>query len=84
MPQGSRVRSIAETDLHEALTLVGFVLCSTALMAVFLSTAPFLPNNWSSVWPFALATALVAALLIVGGLFVWARLPAPVSEYRSG
>jgi hypothetical protein len=75
MPQGtSRIRSIAETDLHEALTLVGFVLCYTALMAVVVSsTAPFLSNNWSSVWPFTLAAAVVAALLMVAGLFVWPK-----------
>jgi hypothetical protein len=75
MPQGtSRIRSIAETDLHEALTLVGFVLCYTALMAVVVSsTAPFLSNNWSSVWPFTLAAAVIAALLMVAGLFVWPK-----------
>ena len=79
MPQGSsRVRSIAETDLHEALTLVGFVLCYTALMGVVVSsTAPFLSNNWSSVWPFTMAAALIAALLIVAGLFVWPRATRP-------
>ena len=75
MPQASpRVRSVAETDLHEALTLVGFVLCYTALMAVVVSsTGPFLSNNWSSLWPFTLAGAAVAALLITGGLFIWTR-----------
>ena len=75
MPQASpRVRSVAETDLHEALTLVGFVLCYTALMAVVVSsTAPFLSNNWSSLWPFTLAAAAVAALLIMGGLFIRPR-----------
>lgn len=75
MPQASpRVRSVAETDLHEALTLVGFVLCYTALMAVVVSsTAPFLSNNWSSLWPFTLTAAAVAALLIMGGLFIRPR-----------
>jgi hypothetical protein len=84
MPQASsRVRSIAESDLHEALTLVGFVLCYTALMAVVVSsTTPFLSSNWASVWPFTLATAAVAALFIVGGLFVWPRLPTRDYEHR--
>ena len=79
MPQAtSRIRSIAETDLHEALTLVGFVLCYTALMTVVVSsTAPFLSNNWSSVWPFTLAAAVVAALLIGGGLFAWPKATRP-------
>ena len=79
MPQGtSRIRSIAETDLHQALTLVGFILCYTAVMAVAVSsTAPFLSSNWSFVWPFTLAMAAVAALLIVGGLFVWHKAISP-------
>jgi len=79
MPQGtSRIRSIAETDLHEALTLVGFVLSYSALMAIVVSsTAPFLSNNWSSVWPLSLAAGVVAALLIVGGLFVWPKATRP-------
>ena len=79
MPQGSsHGPSIAETDLHEALTLTGFVLCYAALMAVVVSsTAPFLSNNWSSVWPVTLTAALVAALLIVGGLFVWPKATRP-------
>jgi hypothetical protein len=83
MPQGtSRIRSTAESDLHEALTLVGFVLCYSALMAVVVSsTAPFLSNDWPSVWPFTLAAAVVAALLIVGSLFVWPKVSAPVSEH---
>ena len=73
MPQGtSRIRSVAETDLHEAVTRVGFFLSYSALMAVIISsTAPLFSNDWSSVWPFTLAAAAVAALLIVGGLFVW-------------
>jgi hypothetical protein len=75
MPRGtSRIRSIAETDLHEALTLVGFFFSYTALMAVVVSsTAPFLSSNWPSVWPLTLGAAVVAALLIVGGLFVWPK-----------
>jgi hypothetical protein len=75
MPQGtSRIRSIAETDLHEALTLVGFFLSYSALMAVVVSsTAPFLSNAWPSVWPLTLAAAVVAAFLMVGGLFVWPK-----------
>jgi hypothetical protein len=75
MLQGSsRVRSIAETDLHEAFTLVGFVLCYTALMAVVVSSAaPFFSSDWSSLWPFTLAAAAIAALLIVGGLFIRPR-----------
>jgi hypothetical protein len=75
MPQGtSRIRSVAETDLHEALTLVGFFVSYSALMAVVVSsTAPFLSNNWPSLWPLTLAAAGVAALLIVGGLFVWRK-----------
>jgi len=79
MPRGTpRILSIAESDLREALTLVGFVLCYTALMAIVVSsTAPFLSSNWSSVWPFTLAAAAVAALLIVGGLFVRPRATRP-------
>ena len=79
MPQGTpRILSIAESDLHEALTLVGFVLCYTALMAVVVSsTVPFIASNWSSVWAFTLAAATVAALLIVGGLFVRHRATRP-------
>ena len=75
MPQGTpRILSIAETDLHEALTLVGFVLCYTALIAIVVfSTAPFLFSNWSSLWPFTLASAAVAALFIVGRLFTRPR-----------
>ena len=79
MPQAtSRISSVAETDLHEALTLVGFVLGYSALMAIVVSsTAPFLSNSSSSVWPFPMAAALVAALLIVGGLFVWPKRSRP-------
>ena len=79
MPQGtSRILSIPESDLHEALTLVGFVLCYSALMAVVVSsTTPFLSSNWSSVWPYTLAAAAVAALLNMGGLFVRARATRP-------
>ena len=75
MPQGSsRVRSMAEVDFHEALTLAGFVLCYTALMAVVVSsTAPFLSNNWPSVWPFTLLAAVAAGFLIGGGLFVGSK-----------
>jgi hypothetical protein len=75
MPQGSSpVRSIAEADLHDAVTLVGFVLCYTALMAIVVSsTAPFLSSNWSSLWPFMLVAAAVAALLLAGGLFIRPR-----------
>ena len=79
MPHGTpRILSSAESDLREALTLVGFVLCYTALMAIVVSsTAPFLSSNWSSVWPFTLAATAVAALLIVGGLFVRPRATRP-------
>jgi hypothetical protein len=72
MPQGtSRIRSIAEINLHERLTLIGFILSYFALMAVVVSaTMPFLSSNWSSLWPMALAAALCAALLIVGALSV--------------
>ena len=79
MSQGtSRIPSIAEADLHETLTLVGFFFGYSALMAVVVSsTAPFLSGNWSSVWPFTLAAAVVAALLIVAGLFVWPKASRP-------
>jgi hypothetical protein len=75
MPQGtSHIHSVAETDLHEAVTRVGFLLSYSALMAVVISTtAPFLSSDWSSVWPFTFAAALVAALLVVGSLFVWPK-----------
>ena len=77
MPQGtSHIRSAAETNLHEAVTRVGFFLSYSALMAVIISlTAPLFSNGWSSVWPFTLAA--VAALLIVGGLFVWPKAISP-------
>ena len=79
LQRSSAVRSIAEIDLHERLTLVGFTLSYFALMAVVVSsTMPFLLNNWSSVWPMTLGAALCAALLIVGGLFV------PPKGYRHG
>jgi hypothetical protein len=73
MPQGtSHIRSIAEIDLRERVTLVGFVLAYSAMMSVVVSsTTPFLSENWSSVWPITLGVGCVAALLIVGGLFVW-------------
>ncbi len=79
MPQrASRIRSIAEADLHEALTLVGFFISYSVLMAVVVSsTAPFLADDWPSTWPFTLAAAVVAALLIVGGLFVWPKAVRP-------
>ena len=79
MPQGtSRIRSAAETNLHEAVTRVGFFLSYSALMAVIISsTAPLLSDDWSSLWPFTLAAAAVAALLIVGGLFVWPKAISP-------
>jgi hypothetical protein len=79
MPQGtSRIRSIAEIDLHERVTLVGFVLAYSAMMSVVVSsTTPFLSENWSSVWPITLGVGCVA-LLIVGGLFVWPKASARV------
>jgi hypothetical protein len=75
MPRdSSRIRTVAEVDLHETLTLVGFFLGYSALMAVvFSSTMPFISNNWSGVWPMTLATGLFAALLGVGGLLVRPR-----------
>jgi hypothetical protein len=75
MPQpSSRIRSVAETGLHETLTLVGFLFSYFALMVVVLSsTMPFLSNNWSVVWPPTLVSAGLAALLIIGGLFVWPK-----------
>jgi hypothetical protein len=75
MPQGtSRIHTVAENDLHEAVTRVGFLLSYSALMALVISTAaPLLSNDLSSVWPLTLVAALVAALLVVGGLFVWPR-----------
>jgi hypothetical protein len=75
MPQGTtRIHSGPESDLHDAVTRVGFLLSYSALMAVVISTTtPFPSNDWSSVWPFTLVAALVAALLVVGGLFVWPK-----------
>jgi hypothetical protein len=75
MPQGtSRIHTVAETDLLEAVTRVGFLLSYSALMGVVISTTvPFLSYDWSSVWPFPLVAGLVAALLVVGGLFVWPK-----------
>ena len=75
MPQGtSRIHTVAETDLHEAVTRVGFLLSYSALMGVVISTTvPFLSYDWSSVWPFPLVAGLVATLLVVGGLFVWPK-----------
>ena len=75
MPQGTtRIQSAPEADLHDAVTRVGFLLSYSALMAVVISTtAPFPFNDSSSVWPFTLVAALVAALLIVAGLFVWPK-----------
>jgi hypothetical protein len=73
MPQCSlHIRSVAETGLHERLTLVGFAISYFALMAVVLSsTTPLLSNNWSTGWPITLIIAgALAALLIVVGLFV--------------
>ena len=79
MPQGtSRIHTVAETDLHEAVTRVGFLLSYSALMALVISTtAPFLSNDLSAVWPFTLVAGLVAALLVVGGLFVWPKAMRP-------
>ena len=81
MPQGtSHIRSAAETNLHEAVTRVGFFLSYSALMAVVISsTAPFFSDDWSSVSAFTLVTFLVAALLVVGGLFVWPKAISPGS-----
>ena len=75
MTQGtSHILSIAEIDLRERVTLVGFVLAYSAMMSVVVSsTTPFLSENWSSVWPITLGVGCVAALLIVGGLFVWPK-----------
>jgi hypothetical protein len=75
MPQGTpRIHSVAETDLHDAVTRVGFLLSYSALMGVVISTTtPFLSDDWSSVWAFTLVAAFIAALLVVGGLFVWPR-----------
>ena len=71
MPQGTHASvPSAEIDLHERVTLVGFVLAYSATMSVVVSsTTPFLSENWSSVWPITLGVGCVAALLIVGGLF---------------
>ena len=79
MPQAtSRIHTVAETDLHEAVTRVGFLLSYSALMALVISTtAPFLSDEWSSMWAFTLVMALVAALLVVGGLFVWRKAISP-------
>jgi hypothetical protein len=73
MPRPSLpIRSVAETGLHERLTLVGFILSYFALVGVILSsTVPFLANNWSVVWLPTLFIGSLAALLIVVGLFVW-------------
>jgi len=81
MPQAtSRIHTVAETDLHEAVTRVGFLLSYSALMALVISTpAPFLSDEWSSVWAFTLVMAIVAALLVVGGLFVWPKAISPGS-----
>ena len=75
MPQAiPRIHSVAETDLRDAVTRVGFLLSYSALMAVVISTtARFVSNGWSSVWPSTLVAVLVAALLVVGGLFVWPK-----------
>ena len=75
MPQGtSRIHTVAESNLREAVTRVGFLLSYSALMALVISTtAPFLSDDLSSVWPFTLVAAVVAALLLVGGLFVWPK-----------
>ena len=53
MPQGtSRILIVAETDLLEVVTRVGFLLSYSALMGVVISTTvPFLSYDWSSVWP---------------------------------
>jgi hypothetical protein len=79
MPQGtSRIHTVAETDLHQAVTRVGFLLSYSALMALVISTtAPFLSNDLSSVWAFTLVAGLVAAFLVVGGLFVWPKAMRP-------
>ena len=79
MPQAtSRIHTVPETDLHEAVTRVGFLLSYSALMALVISTtAPFLSDEWSSMWAFTLVMALVAALLVVGGLFVWRKAISP-------
>jgi len=79
MPQGtSRIHTVAESELHEAVTRVGFLLSYSALMALVISTtAPFLSNDLSAVWPFTLVAGLVAALLVVGGLFVWPKAMRP-------
>ena len=70
----SHIRALPDTRFHEALTLVGFVVSYFALMAVVVSsTMPFFSNTWSTVWPITLAAALIAASLIVRGLFVWPR-----------
>ena len=75
MPQGtSRIRSIAESNLHERLTVVGFLMGYSALMAVVVSSATaFLSENWSSLWPLTLGVGCAAALLIVAGLFAWPK-----------
>jgi hypothetical protein len=84
MPQGTpRIHSVAETDLQDAVTRGGFLLSYSALMGVVVSTTtPFVSNDWSSVWLFTLAAAAVAALLVVGGLFVWPKAIASASEHR--
>jgi hypothetical protein len=81
MPQStSHIRSLAEIDLHERVTLVGFVLAYSAMMSLVVSsTTPFLSENWASVWPITLGVGCVAALLIVGGLLVWPKASARVA-----
>ena len=50
------------------------LLSYSALMGVVISTTvPFLSYDWSSVWPFPLVAGLVAAHLVVCGLFVWPK-----------
>jgi hypothetical protein len=65
---------VAETSLHEALTLVGFLLSYFALMGLVISsTVPFFSDQWSAVWPVPLVTGFVATGLIVTGLFFWPK-----------
>jgi len=75
----SRLRSIAETHVHEAFTLVGFFLCYSAFMSVVVSsTTPFFSNSWASFswasfWPPALAAAVVATLMAAGLTLAWPK-----------
>ena len=62
--------AVADTHLHQARTLIGFLLSYLALMGLIISsTVPFLSDRWSPVWQLPLVTGFVAASLIVTGCF---------------